>query len=115
MNKVDVERIVEKIKCLDYRFEIIVKPVNVLFLVARYEENDIATGKPSIQTTRKWYISPHMVESEIVQTALACVLMSMEHRAREGFKYFGQRVFSPHFDIEVFEEAARNKRFDYRK
>lgn len=51
-------------------------------------------------STSKWILSPHMTKSEIVQTALKCVLTAEEHEAREHFLYKGQTVFGPHFDVE---------------
>jgi len=86
----------------------------VYFLQACYMEPDIVTGELTEQRTRKWLLSEHAVESEIVQTALKLMLTSMEHRTREHFKYKGERVFSPHFDINFFVQAARERRLDYR-
>ena len=84
------------------------------FLQACYMEPDIITGELTEQRTRKWLLSEHAVESELVQTALKLMLTSMEHRTREHFKYKGERVFSPHFDINFFVQAARERRLDYR-
>lgn len=57
-------------------------------------------GAPVTQTTRKWQLSAHMTPSELVQTALKCVLTSLEHEAREQFTYRGAAIFGPHFDVE---------------
>lgn len=86
----------------------------VPYLQACYEEPDIVTGKPATQCTRKWLLSFHMVPSEITQTALKLLLTSMEHRVREHFKYKGERVYGPHFDVEALVEVARQRRLDYR-
>ena len=56
-----------------------------------------------------------MVKSEIVQTALKCILTSAEHRVREHFKYRGSRVYGPHFDVEALHELCIARKFDYRK
>lgn len=53
-----------------------------------------------LQRTRKWQLSAHMTPSELVQTALKCVLTSLEHEAREHFTYRGAAIFGPHFDVE---------------
>ncbi|MBX3588821.1 MAG: hypothetical protein KF796_19490 [Ramlibacter sp.] len=58
------------------------------------------------QLTRKWLLSRHMTRSELVQTALKCVLTSVEHEAREQFTYKGARVFGPHFDVEALAALA---------
>ncbi len=63
---------------------------------------------------RKWYISPHMTESEIVQTAFLAVKTWLEHEAREMFTYKGQKVFNPHFSVGKLGELAANEEFDVR-
>ncbi len=79
-------------------------------LQAMYMDADTYTGKPELQWTRKWPISPEMTESEVIQTAFKCVLTSMEHRAREGFKYHGARVFGPHFDVQDLVRLCQDGR-----
>lgn len=49
---------------------------------------------------RKWYLSAYSTKSEVVQTCLKAVITFLEHEARESFKYKGQAVFRPHFDVE---------------
>jgi len=49
---------------------------------------------------RKWLLSQHMTDSEIVQTALLAVLVCEEHEARERFRYRGAAIFGPHQDVE---------------
>jgi hypothetical protein len=108
----EMRTILSVVEFEDYRFE--VKEKNgVPFLRAVYVEPDIVTGEPETQHTRKWQLSEHMVKSEIVQTAFKCVMTSLEHRARENFKYRGRRVFGPHFDVDALWEIA-GSRLDYR-
>lgn len=80
-----------------------------VFLRAWYMEADVYSHKPEKQYTRKWLLSPHMTDSEIVQTAFKCCLTSMEHRTREDFTYKGKRVFGPHFDIEDLVRLCRKR------
>jgi hypothetical protein len=49
---------------------------------------------------RKWMLSEHMTDGEIVQTAFMAVLAAQEHEAREQFKYRGAAILDPHYDIE---------------
>lgn len=58
------------------------------------------TGEPYESKGRKWRLSPHMTRSEIVQTALKAVLTAEEHEVRERFKYRGQPIFDPHYDVD---------------
>jgi hypothetical protein len=81
-----------------------------IYLQAEYVDNDVYTGYPAVQSTRKWLIPPDATRSSIVQTAFKMCLTSYEHRVREGFKYKGQRVFGPHFDVEDLVELCRSGR-----
>ncbi len=71
-----------------------------LFMYAQFDAKDCKTGMIERQTTRRWYISNEATRSEVVHTALKCVLTSIEHEAREVFRYRGQPIFGPHFDVE---------------
>lgn len=66
-----------------------------------FYNSDPRTGLIERQETRKWLVSPHMTDSEVVHTALKCVLTGVEHEVREHFTYRGRRVFSPHFNVEA--------------
>ena len=57
------------------------------------------TGEPMIWKSRKWFISFHMTDSEVVQTCFKAVLTAMEHEARERFTFRGTAVFGPHLDV----------------
>jgi len=71
-----------------------------VFVQATYPDPDIYTGRVERQNTRKWLLSPHMTDSEIVSTVFKLCLTSYEHRARELFQYRGARIFGPHFDVD---------------
>lgn len=58
------------------------------------------SGIVATQHGRKWRLSPHMTQSELVQTALMAALAATEHEARERFLYEGQPIFAPHFDVD---------------
>ena len=80
-----------------------------LWLQMNYTEADISWPKArKTQTTRKWLISRHSTRSEVVQTALKCLLTSLEHQGREHFHYKGKRVFGPHIDIEAIWRACES-------
>ncbi len=68
----------------------------------------VSGGHDEQQWTRRWYISHEATRSEIVQTALKCVLTSVEHEAREAFKYKGMAIFGPHFDVDALHSICLN-------
>jgi hypothetical protein len=59
-----------------------------------------------LQIGRKWYVSPHAIPEEVVQTALKAVLTALEHEAREEFTYEGRAIYGPHFSLTALIEAA---------
>lgn len=67
------------------------------------------TGEDSYVSGRQWRLSPHMTESEIVQTALLAALTAEEHEAREMFKYKGKRVFNPHISVQGLLDVCENE------
>ena len=85
------------------------------YMQARFMAPCAFGGEPKPQATRKWRLSQHMTNSEIVQTALKCVLTAVEHEARENFKYRGQAIFGPHFDVEALVAIRRSNRLEVRQ
>jgi hypothetical protein len=67
------------------------------------------------QRSRKWYVSPHMTKSEVVQTAFKMVVTAEEHEAREQFQFRGVPIFNPHFNVDdKVQFVQRNWRWDGR-
>ena len=58
--------------------------------------------------SRKWFLSPHMTNSEIVQTAFKAVQTAEEHELRKQFKYRSRPIFGPHFDIEKLVDLCED-------
>lgn len=118
MTQSEIQNIVE-----NCRFEVAGEPYlfcvlwnkrGQMYLQGAYFEDDTVTKEPKRQQTRKWILSENMTKSEIVQTVFKLAITSMEHRTREHFLYKGQRVFSPHYDIDALVELCRNNQFDER-
>ncbi len=66
------------------------------------------TGEPLAWKSRKWMLSAHMTDGEIVQTAFKAVLTALEHEARENFLYRGVSVFDPHYDLDALVRLRRD-------
>jgi hypothetical protein len=48
-----------------------------------YREPDVETGEMALQRARKWYVSPWMTETEIVETAFKACRVSSDHVLKE--------------------------------
>lgn len=81
---------------------------DVLYVQHRYIRPDSITGELGWGYGRKWHVSPHATESEVVLTCLKAGLTNSEHEVREDFTYKGQHVFQPHIDINALVEASQH-------
>jgi len=110
MNIDEAREILTQVTYPQYTFNATVDGRGEMYLQAHYLEQDTYTGNVEKQFTRRWFISPEMSKSEFVQTAFKCIMTSMEHRAREHFKYRDALVFGPHFNIDRLWELASKTR-----
>lgn len=72
------------------------------------------TGKIGPQHSRKYFLSPHMTDSEVISTVFKAIQYAEIHECQEQFKYKGHSIFSPHFDIEALVDLCKNGKFDAR-
>lgn len=54
----------------------------------------------------KRYLSPHMVEGEIVRQVFSALLAYEEHEVREWFKWNDRAVFGPHISVAALWEVS---------
>lgn len=84
------------------------------FIVGELADGAYLQPTLNSQHGRKWYISAHMTEAEVLQTALLAVLTANEHEVRETFLVDGRAIFGPHFSIDALKYAVDLKHFVYR-
>lgn len=85
-----------------------------LYLQATFLERDALGGDPTLQHTRQWMLHPDMTNSELVTTALKLVLTSVEHEARENFKYRDRAIFGPHYNVDALHEVCHPQNMEHR-
>lgn len=49
---------------------------------------------------RKWYLSSHMTDDEIIKTCYVAFKSAVKHEIMEGFKVDGIVLFNPHINFE---------------
>ena len=69
---------------------------------------DSTTGIEEPGHGGKFYVSPHMITSEIVQGLWGIYQGYVLHEAREAFTYRGVAIYGPHIDVEALVDAAQN-------
>jgi hypothetical protein len=77
------------------------------------DETSDCTG-PVRWRGRKWRISKHSTEREIVGTAFLALTTALEHEARESFRYEGAAVFGPHIPLSWLVRGAFGEPADAR-
>lgn len=63
---------------------------------------------------RKWRLSEHMTETEVVKTALLAVLNAQQHETLERFTYCGATIFDPHISVDALLSARLHWPLDAR-
>jgi hypothetical protein len=110
MTMKDIQAILREIQYPEYDIYAEIDGRGEMYLQGSYREADIHTGTVELQRTRRWFISPEMRKSELVQTAFKCIMTSAEHRVREHFRYKGELVYGPHFDVEKLVELCKTRK-----
>jgi hypothetical protein len=103
------KQLLEKVTFPGYTFEL-GEENGVRFVRIYYNEPDTATGIDETQYGRKWWLEPTDSEMGFLQSCFKALLTSLEHRARECFKYDGYPLMFPHRSLaEAIEQAKREK------
>ena len=101
------DKIVKEIKLpTEFSIRLDTHPEGRFYIQIRQESTCNRTGKPYNEGGRKWDLSQHMTESEVVFTAWKAYLTFIEHEAREQFHYKGKKIFDPHIDVNALLEAC---------
>lgn len=106
---VDIMEVLAQIECPGFDF-VVRSSAGVLYLQVESPDGTCnVTGEPLRWRGRKWLLSLHMTDGEIVQTAFKALLTALEHEVREQFKYKDVSVFDPHYDIDRLVELRRSE------
>lgn len=104
MTHEDFQRILDRVR-YKHNWRIVVRELDAgtgrLYLQVQFQAPCAVTGRNEVQSGRKWLLSRHMTEGEVLQTALKAVITAEEHEARENFKVDGEAVFGPHLDVDA--------------
>lgn len=110
----DIFSILQQVSYPGLSFHLDKKAENVVLLQVIGYIPCTNSGEIQEQCGRKWYISPYMTDSEVVQTCFLAVKTFLLHEVHENFKYQGQPIFRPHFDIDALWELSYNNQISKR-
>jgi hypothetical protein len=80
-----------------------------LYIQVRYSALCTQTGKQEVWSGRKWYLSDHMLDDEVVKTCYAACRAAAEHEAMEAFKVDGVVLFNPHTSFEELLKVSHKE------
>ena len=63
---------------------------------------------------RKWWLSFHMTDQEVIGTCFRAVNGASEYEVRRRFRYRGEPIYQGHLDPEALVELCRARRFQQR-
>lgn len=72
-----------------------------VYIQVTYDAKCNKTGKLQTWHGRKWYLSEHMTDDEVVKTAYAAFEATVKHEILEGFKINGIPLFNPHVNYQA--------------
>lgn len=108
---VDITDVVARCQFNNWRWRLKKQEDHVTLQVEAPDGTCNVTGEPWAWRGRKWRLSYHMTDTEIVQTCWLAVKTAMEHEMWEEFTYKGKTIFGPHWDVDflarTLNEAPR--------
>lgn len=107
-----------QLKCLEKTFNILIKyddkytikdgffdgPIfynGRVYIQLEYNSSCNKDGQNDYWKGRKWYLSEHMTDDEIIKTCYAAFEACIKHETMEGFKVDGKMLFNPHINFEA--------------
>lgn len=82
---------------------------NRLYLQIEYRTPCTKTAEILPWKGRKWYLSEHMTDNEIIFTAYTAYEMAMKHEIMESFKINGVILLNPHVDYKQLLEISNKE------
>jgi hypothetical protein len=101
-----IEVLVARCRYPDFTFKVVAQDADVWLQVV-CDGQDTSTGEPMQWKGRKWKLSYHMTDTEIVQTAWAAVQRALIHEASELFRFDGVAIFDRHLSVHRLVELGR--------
>lgn len=99
-----LEGLVGRCRFAGYEFEVSREESHTFVRIVCHNARNSRTGAPTRWAGRKWRLSKHMTDGEVVQTCFLAAMVALEHEAREQFTFDGVTVFDPHFDVHKLVE-----------
>lgn len=110
----NVNKIISLIQYKDWKFVVLTKGDGFLIQVQFMGEDTDGSGQMELQKCRKWFISQHSGDSEIIRSCFLAIRQAEEHELCERFLYKGQQIYNPHLDMDRMADFITAKPFEVR-
>jgi hypothetical protein len=108
-----IERLISEIKYKDW--DIVLRYDKLRpYIQVQFNAPDAFTGEVERQYCRKWMLSYYMTDSEVVRTAYKAVEAAVLHELQEDFRFVGEPIYRPHFDVYELCELSKANKVDKR-
>lgn len=97
----DIKTLVNECQFNDWMFRVDAYSDGTPYVQVLFKDRDRITGEEEIQRCRKWVLSLHSTNSEIVRAVFKAVEAAALHEVQEAFKFRGARIYNPHMDLEA--------------
>ena len=97
----EFQNIIDRISYKEWRFYVKQIQPGVLYLQLAFEDNN------EEWKSRKWLLSEHMTQSELIQTAFLAIMTAEEHETREKFLFDSIAVLGPHYNLVELKNDIR--------
>ena len=108
--KESLKKLISEVSYSDWEYHLCFKN-EIPYLQITFVAPDNMTGEMALQSCRKWMLSYHMCDDEVLTTALKATLGAVEHETREQFKWKGQPIYRPHYDPKELYELVSEMPF----
>lgn len=105
----NIEKLISNVSFKDWTIKVGQYECKTPYIQVLFYDSDRITGEKELQRCRKWILSYHMVDSEVVRTAFKAIEAAMLHEVQEEFKYKGVRIYNPHLDLDELVDSIKKK------
>ncbi len=109
-----IKKLIGDVKFNDWNF-LVKRGGTTPYLQIKFMAPCNMTGEMQEQACRKWQLDYHMCDEEIINTAWKAVEAAIVHEAREQFKWRGEPIYRPHYDIYALHELSKRNAVVSRK
>lgn len=104
-----IKALVNECSFNDWMFRVDANKDGTPYVQVLFMDKDRITGKEELQRCRKWILSLHSTNSEIIRAVFKAVEAAMLHEVQEAFKFRNARIYNPHMDLEELADAINAK------